>query len=340
MNITPPFGYDEIVPLERNHRVLLPQGAIPSFARNINAIAVSSSEFTLASRDYPLVFASNDGGRTFSPVVVLGLQANVNLFVDAQQEWDRSTYVPAFVRRYPFCLSKVFVDGVAQDDRVVCVAKAYLDSAGKAMLKADGSATDEWTGILRLLQEYEADMDRTALICATLARLNLFVPFKMEVKNEFGPGLVMEGMYRVDEPRFKALAAKTHHEFVENGIMPFVYGHLFSLENFARLVDRSMRIQAGEASAAKNAAAARMAPAEPAPTPAAKAVPAPAKPEAPAAVAPSRPVLHAPSRPATAARAPAKPEPKAPAKAAVKEVPARKTAKEPPAPTKTYARKK
>ena len=36
-----------------------------------------------------------------------GLDAESNLFIDAAGEWDRSAYLPAFVRRYPLCLSKL-----------------------------------------------------------------------------------------------------------------------------------------------------------------------------------------------------------------------------------------
>ena len=57
MKITAPFGYDEIVPLRREHRVLLPSGSTPAFCRTLNAIAVSRGEFPIAGRDYPLVFA-------------------------------------------------------------------------------------------------------------------------------------------------------------------------------------------------------------------------------------------------------------------------------------------
>ena len=46
MQITPPFGYDDIVPLEKHHKVLLPAatgGSAPGFARRINAMAISFS---------------------------------------------------------------------------------------------------------------------------------------------------------------------------------------------------------------------------------------------------------------------------------------------------------
>ena len=79
MQITAPFGYGEIVPLEKNHKVLLPNvgagggNAAPEFCRKLNAMAISFSEFFIASRDYPIVFSTADEGKSYAPLVVLGL---------------------------------------------------------------------------------------------------------------------------------------------------------------------------------------------------------------------------------------------------------------------------
>ena len=47
--------------------------------------------------------------------------------------WDRNVYLPAYVRRYPFCMARVNVDKVEQADRLICVEKAYLDDQGETM---------------------------------------------------------------------------------------------------------------------------------------------------------------------------------------------------------------
>src|SRR4051812_12239854 len=141
MKITAPYGYDEIVPLQKTHRVLMPAGATPAFCRALNALAISLAEFTVAARDYPIVFATLDGGASFAPAIVLGLQQNANLFIDAAGAWDRAAYYPAFVRRYPFCISKLYVDGEPKSNRVVCVASAYIDPGGLALFDDEGRPT-------------------------------------------------------------------------------------------------------------------------------------------------------------------------------------------------------
>jgi len=243
MKITPPFGYDEIAPLRREHRVLMPSGgSTPAFCRSLNAIAVSAAEFPIAGRDYPLVFASLDAGQTFAPVAVLGLSQGANLFVDASGSWDPSTYVPAFVRRYPFCISKLYVDGAPAGERVVCVAQSYLDPAGLTLFDAQGKPTPRWRQLERLLAQYEADLDRTAELCAALARLQLLTPFSMQVVGgQKSVELRMGGMYRVDEPRLRELRPASHKALVSKGYMSAIYAHLHSLENFTRLYARQVR---------------------------------------------------------------------------------------------------
>ena len=151
--ITAPYGYGEIVPLRKTDKVLLPRGSTPEFCRGTNTLALSCGEFVAAARDYPIAFASGDG-ESFAPVAILGLGEGQNLFIDAQGAWDARCYVPAFVRRHPFCLARVLVQGQARDDRVVCVEKAYLDPDGLALYDAGGKATPNWLGFEQLLQSY------------------------------------------------------------------------------------------------------------------------------------------------------------------------------------------
>ena len=240
MKITAPYGYDEIVPLRKQHRVLVPSGSTPEFCRRLNAIALSFSEFAAAGRDYPIVFASMDRGKTYAPVAVLGLEEGANLFIDASGEWDRAAYLPAFVRRYPFCISKLYVDGEPRSERVVCVAKAYVDPNGVALFGPGGEPTTRWRETEQLLAGYEADLDRTAQMCAALAQLGLLAPFSMQVLQGGATAVRLAGMHRVDEARLKDLRPASHKVLVEKEFMGRIYAHLISLENFSRLYARAV----------------------------------------------------------------------------------------------------
>lgn len=246
MQITPPFGYGEIVPLEKHHKVLLPAaggGAVPDFAKRINAMAISFSEFAIAQRDYPIVFTSVDRGATFAPVAVLGLADGQNLFVDDTDCWLDTHYVPAFVRRYPFCISRIYADGVVQDERLVCVEKSYIDAGGITLFDAQGQPSADWVARESLLSEYEKDLDLTAQMCAFFLNLDLFAPFTMQVGGGNAPGLTLQGMYCIDEAKFAGLSAANHKALAARGLAARAYAHLFSLGNFARLVDRAVALE-------------------------------------------------------------------------------------------------
>lgn len=239
MKITPPWGYGEVAALQKHDKVLLPAGGTPSFCRSLNALALSYSEFAVAARDYPIVFASADAGKSYAPVIVLGLQARTNLFLSPAGDWDPATYLPAFVRRYPFCVSKVYdKEGRPGSERIVCIARDYLDPGGVALFDAAGRPGEQWQRIERLLSEYENDLDRTAEMCAQLARLEIFAPFTMQVTEGSQTATRLQGMYRVEEDRLAALKPAAHKALVTKGFMGRIYAHLHSLQNFSRLYQR------------------------------------------------------------------------------------------------------
>jgi hypothetical protein len=240
MEISPPFGYPAITVLEKNQHVVLPRpGEDPEFCRKSNALPISYSEFSHASHDYPLMFISGDGGKTFAAVAALGLQTGQNLFVDAAGAWDKSVYVPAYVRRYPFCMAQVSVDGAASGERVVCVAQQAIDEEnGEQLFDDKGEALPHWTDMEKLLHEYEVDLMRTQEMCGILKEYDLLEPFTMQAVPNAGGAMQLTGMYRVAESRLAALEAEQLRALIEKGVMGRIYTHLLSLNNFERLLGR------------------------------------------------------------------------------------------------------
>jgi hypothetical protein len=241
MDINPPFGYREIVPLLKTHKINLPDAsALPSFTRDLNAIPVSFTEFGVAGRDYPIVFASGDDGKTFSPVAVLGLASGENLFL-GDDGWAGAIYVPAYVRRYPFCMARVTLDQVEQQDRLICVEKAFVAAEGEpgeAYFDDKAQPTARWTEIEKLLNEYEADLERTREMCSIFAEYGLLEPFTMQATLTGGTPMNLTGMHRVNDARLEALTADQLRTLVRKGLLGRLYAHLLSLDNFGRLLDR------------------------------------------------------------------------------------------------------
>jgi hypothetical protein len=239
MQISPPFAYPEIDTLKKTDRVALPKpGDTPAFCRELHVMPVSYTEIPVAQRDYPIVFVSADNGASFMVMAILGLKAKQNLFV-SPLGWDRSVYVPAYVRRYPFCMAKVTVDDTQRDERVVCVAKSAVVPGGDALFDPAGNSTAEWQALEKLLQEYETDLVRSEELCRLVASLGVLEPFNMQASLTSGATLQLTGMHRVDESKLNALAPATLQDIARKGVLSRLYSHLLSLENFRRLSDRA-----------------------------------------------------------------------------------------------------
>lgn len=251
MHIAPPFGYREIVPFLKTQRIRLPAaGEVPAFAQRGNAIPVSHTEFQRVARQYPIVFTSGDAGKTFAPVAVLGLAGGENLFF-AGGAWVEGTYVPAYARRYPFCMARIRRDNTEQKERLICVEKEFVDEAGgEALFDDQGQPAPRWVEIERLLTEYEADLERSREMSSILADYGLLEPFTMQATLAPGTGaspLQLTGMHRVNEKSLENLNAAQLKNLLRKGVMARIFLHLASLENFSLLLERKAGRQAAPA---------------------------------------------------------------------------------------------
>jgi len=237
VDIKPPYGYQEIVPLTRQHRVLLPEPPkVPLVFRGLAALPLSFTEFSVACRDYPIAFVGT--GDAYVAMAVLGMENQQNLFVTADGTWDPAAYLPAYVRRYPFCMTRVSVDGREQPERIACVEKRAISDKGEALYDAGGGELPGWVARKKLLFEYESDLVRSDEMARALAGLGLLEPFTMQAQPNQGAPLAVTGLHRVVEEKLPALPPETLKELAQKGILARVYAHLISLANFGRLLDR------------------------------------------------------------------------------------------------------
>ena len=244
MDIRPPFGYQEIVPLTKQHRVVLPEARkLPTVFRNITAVPLSYTEFGAACRDYPIAFIAGPDGRGHVAMAVLGLEKEQNLFVTDDGAWDAGVYLPAYVRRYPFCMTRVTVDGKEQPERIACVEKRAISDKGEALHDASGNPTPAWEERKKLLFDYENDLVRSDEMARTIAGLGLLETFTMQAVPNQGQPISMTGMHRVAEQKLGTLVPEKLKELTQNGVLARVYAHLISLSNFGRLLDRRARVK-------------------------------------------------------------------------------------------------
>lgn len=255
VKINPPFGYGEIQALNRHDLVRLYEvGEIPAFAAKSQILPLTFSEFLAASAQLPIVFIQSAGASQLMPVVMTGLGGEQSLFAQKvgkkgaeKWQWDSQVYLPAYVRRHPFCMSSTGCEAKEGDELLVCVEKSHLaDKATKHTLKPfDGDVPSErWQMIEQFLQSYQADIELTRQFTEKLQSLALFHSLEANILPQADSEPVsVTGMFGVNEEKLNQLNDAELADLSRSRYLPRIYAHLQSLQNFQKLLNRFQESQ-------------------------------------------------------------------------------------------------
>jgi hypothetical protein len=201
--------YETVVPVSngRHAKCSVEAGKGFAFTRNINSVPLMAVEFPQAAPEYAIVFAQN--GDDIVPVVILGARQNENLFVGGDDDAWQGSYVPAFIRRYPFVFS------ISEDGKTftLCVDEAFqglnYQGRGQALFTEDGKHTPYVDNVLKFLQEYRIQFQRTQSFGKKLKELDLLEPMQAQFTLDSGEKMSLAGFQAVDRKRLKALSGDT-----------------------------------------------------------------------------------------------------------------------------------
>lgn len=243
-----PPGYGKLVPLDRQRHAAygLPAGEDHRWCARLNAVHLNAVEFAKAAADYPIAFVRDEDSGEYAPVAVLGLRSQQNLFVGADGRWRRHCYVPATVRRHPFCIAEL-PQPKGPPQRLVCVEEAGLARGGTPLFKADGSPSPAWEQTQRLLEAIEGARLQTRVLSRRIEALGLLTPFDALALPRQGQRMRLQGLFRVDEERLQAVPGRDLRVLMRKQELRAIYAHLLSLENFARLMDYALERDVTEA---------------------------------------------------------------------------------------------
>jgi hypothetical protein len=227
--------YEKPVLLDRDkHRKLRvkPSNSF-GFARKANSLYLAGVEFNEACKEYAIVF-TRGAHQKIVPVVMLGLRSRENLFVGDAEQWT-ATYVPAFVRRYPFVLAELSGETLG-----VCIDEAYagLDQReGEALFDAKGGNTPFLQNALDFLTRYQHEFRRTEAFCERLEQAGLLMEMNAKAQLVDGRSFAVNGLLVVDEKKLMALPDAVALSLFRSGELHLVSMHLASLSNMQKLVD-------------------------------------------------------------------------------------------------------
>lgn len=237
-----PLFYNAIEPLNLDqHGKMKVRGmtAMPELGHT-HAIPLTVDEFTLIQRHYPIVFSV---GPSPIPIALMGLNEGVNVFLDENgRPLDTNLYIPAYLRRYPFLLAKLRPDS---DELSLCydpTSGAVGDfPEGEPLFDGDqpSAATK---AILEFCEQFEAAGLRTNAFVEDLVKSDLLMDGEVAIQPEGADQpFVYRGFRMVDEEKIRNLRGDELRKMNQNGMLPLIFAHLFSLSQMRDLFGRQMQ---------------------------------------------------------------------------------------------------
>jgi hypothetical protein len=195
-------------------------------------------EFALAQRYYPIVFSV---GENPVPLALMGLNENVNTFVDAEGALLQDVYVPAYVRRYPFMLARL---REGTDELSLCfdpTSEAVGEFEEGEPLFRDGQISETTQGVLEFCEQFEQAGQRTGAFMQELIEHKLLMDGEVSIQTDTAPQpYIYRGFQMISEDKLRDLRGDVARKMVQSGLLALIYAHLLSMnlmrDIFARQV--------------------------------------------------------------------------------------------------------
>ena len=210
----------------------------PFLATN-HAVPITIDEFVAVQRYCPIVFSV---GENPVPLALMGLNEGVNVFVDDEGKLLGEAYLPAYVRRYPFMLARLAPD--AQELSLCFDPTSGLvgDFAEGEALFDDGKPSETTNSILKFCEEFELSAQRTVAFMKEMKDGDLMMDGEVSIQPAGSEQpFVYRGFQMVNEEKLRGLEGDELKRMNQNGMLPLILAHLFSLSLIRELFSKQLQ---------------------------------------------------------------------------------------------------
>ncbi|MEO1495106.1 MAG: SapC family protein [Pseudomonadota bacterium] len=229
-----PLCYGSLTPLvaQRHGALRYKAPGRYDFSATVNAVPLLAEEFPRAQGAYPIVFTSAE---PHLPVALLGHETGRNEFVDADGTWRKDTYVPAYLRRYPFALVS---EKEGSDRMLLCAdvgASGFCETGPDPLLFDGDQPSETATRIIDFCKRYEESLQRTRAMVRELSDLGLLEDSTVRIARG-GVAHRVEGFRMISETKMRALDDAPLASLARRGVIGLASAHIFSTQRFSDLV--------------------------------------------------------------------------------------------------------
>jgi len=228
-----PLFYTKPTPLDakKHNNLALVSDFGLGFTKNVNAVPINIIEMPQICHFYPIAFSPDESA---TPVAICGLRDNENLFLRDDNTWEPDTYIPAYIRRYPF----IFSEMPDSDQLSLCIDmtdKVTEEGGTQKFFESDEKPTQLAQNALEFCKSYHAAAQQTVQFGQALAQSGILVERQAEINIGGGKRINFAGFRIIDEEKLAELDDATILDWRKKGWLPFLYAHLFSGSQWQRL---------------------------------------------------------------------------------------------------------
>ena len=202
------------------------------YAATAQSVPIGLGEMEAVAQHYPILFSA---GAQPAAVALLGLREGENLFVLPDGSWRADSYVPAYVRAFPF----VFVEDQASKTTYVAMeadADCLRRDSGTPLFE-DGKPTATLNESVAFCSAFRDNLAAAGALGRALEGDGLLEDEEANITFTHGGSSRVRGFKVVKPERLDRVSDETFLDWRRRGWLGPIYAHLHSMARWSRLIE-------------------------------------------------------------------------------------------------------